>query len=130
MDTAIAYSTEDNCLKALMTPVMKNYPKMKLTYGGKIQKKSRLTCTYRKAAIIGIAIILLALFKSVRQSLLVLSTIPLYISVIWTFYLHGKPLSFLGMIVSPSRVIVNNAIVLIDFINQLRAEGEDRIPRA
>ena len=96
----------------------------------RIQKKVGLTCTYRRRCDNRYRNHSLSTFKSVRQSLLVLSTIPLgVISVIWTFYLHGKPLSFLGMIgvIALAGVIVNNAIVLIDFVNQLRAEGEDRI---
>ena len=71
------------------------------------------------AAIIGIAIILLALFKSVPSRLCTLNNTLGVTSVIWTFYLC-KPLSFLGMIgvIALAGVIVNN-IVLIDFINQL-----------
>jgi len=51
------------------------------------------------------------------------------IAVIWTFILHNRPMSFLGMIglISLAGVIVNNAIVLLDFVNEARAAGEDRV---
>ena len=80
-------------------------------------------------AFTAIFLILIMLFKTLLQPILVLLTIPLGItSVIWTFFLHGRPLSFLGMlgIIALSGVIVNNAIVFIDFVNQYRKAGSDR----
>ena len=134
VDTDIISSTQANKkLKELMQPMLKDFPDLKLSFGGENEDTEESMGSLARtggAAILGIGMILLGLFKSVRQSLLVLSTIPLgVISVIWTFYLHGKPLSFLGMIgvIALAGVIVNNAIVLIDFVNQLRREGEDRL---
>src|SRR5690606_27747758 len=50
------------------------------------------------------------------------------VAVIWTFFVHGMPLTFMGMlgVVALAGVIVNNAIVFMDFVNQNRAEGGDR----
>ena len=72
---------------------------------------------------------LVAVFRNLLQPILVVLTIPLgIISVIWTFFLHGQPISFMGMlgIIALAGVIVNNAIVFVDFINQQRAAGSDR----
>lgn len=80
-------------------------------------------------AMMGIFFILVLLFGQLLQPFLILFTIPLgIVAAIWTFYLHGQPLSFMGMlgIVALGGVIVNNSIVFVDFVNQARAEGLDR----
>lgn len=69
--------------------------------------------------------ILLLQFNSFVQPLVILLTIPLSISgsIVGLFSLR-QPLSFMAMlgIVSLFGVVVNNAIVLIDYINVYRAE--------
>ncbi|MDO4720350.1 MAG: efflux RND transporter permease subunit [Peptostreptococcaceae bacterium] len=72
--------------------------------------------------------ILLFQFNSFVQPFLILLTIPLSItgSILGLFFLR-QPLSFMAMlgIVSLFGVVVNNAIVLIDTINQFRKREED-----
>ena len=66
------------------------------------------------------------LFKNIHQPFLVATAIPLgIISVLWAFYFHGMPFSFFSSIgiIALSGVIVNNAIVFIDFVNK---ENEKR----
>lgn len=80
-------------------------------------------------AVMGIFFILILLFGQLMQPFIVLLTVPIgIIASIWTFYFHGLPLSFMGMlgIVALGGVIVNNAIVFVDFVNQSRAQGMDR----
>ena len=80
-------------------------------------------------AMMGIFFILILLFGQILQTFIILLTIPLgVIAAIWTFYFHGQPLSFMGMlgIVALGGVIVNNSIVFVDFVNQSRREGADR----
>ena len=50
------------------------------------------------------------------------------VSVIWAFYIHDKPLSFLAMIgiIALAGVIVNNAIVYLDFVTKEKQKGLDR----
>jgi multidrug efflux pump subunit AcrB len=50
------------------------------------------------------------------------------IGVVYALYLHGKPLSFLAImgIVGLTGIVVNDSIVLMDFINKLRAKGVSR----
>jgi multidrug efflux pump subunit AcrB len=77
----------------------------------------------------GIFLVLVLTFGKLLQPLLVMLTIPMgIISVILTFFVHGKPLGFFAMlgIIALAGVIVNNAIVLIDFVNQRRKEGANR----
>jgi len=66
------------------------------------------------------------LFNSYVQPLIILLTIPIgLMGVAWALILHGQPASFMAMLgaVAMTGVVVNNAIVLVDFTNKLRGEG-------
>ncbi len=75
-------------------------------------------------------------FESLVQPLVIMVTIPLaFVGTVITLQALSIPLSvvvFLGMIMLAG-IVVNNAIVLVDYINQLRARGlarNDAIVRA
>ncbi len=75
-------------------------------------------------AVLIIYLILVALFGSLLQPLVIVSVIPMTIvGVIWAFFFHGIPFSFLGLlgIVGLTGVVVNDSIVLVDFIRRNRA---------
>lgn len=77
-------------------------------------------------AVVLIAALLILQFKSFRQSVIILLTIPFaLIGVFPGLVLVGLPLSFPGMIgiVALAGIVVNNAIILIDKINQNREAG-------
>lgn len=78
-------------------------------------------------AVFIIYLLLLIEFGNFTQPLIIMVTIPLSsIGSIIGLYLFRQPLSFtsfLGM-VSLFGIVVNNAIVLIDYINNLRASGK------
>ena len=60
------------------------------------------------------------LFESFILPLSIIFTIPLAsLGVIWIHLLAGMDIDFLG-------VVVNNGIVLIDYVNRLRAQGHER----
>jgi HAE1 family hydrophobic/amphiphilic exporter-1 len=71
-------------------------------------------------------IVMASQFESLVQPLLIMMTVPLaLIGVIVVLWLWGIPLSimvFLGLIILAG-IVVNNAIVLIDYINTLRDRG-------
>ena len=73
--------------------------------------------------------ILAATFNSLIQPLVVLLAIPFgLIGVVVAFLLHGEPLSFMALlgIIGLNGVVINDSIVLVDFINKLRKQGIDR----
>ncbi len=74
-------------------------------------------------------VIMAAQFESLIHPLVIMLTIPLaFIGTVLTLKLLGLTLSivvFLGMIMLAG-IVVNNAIVLVDYINQLRARGLSR----
>ncbi|MBU1045068.1 MAG: efflux RND transporter permease subunit [Candidatus Omnitrophica bacterium] len=80
-------------------------------------------------AILAIFMILATLFKSLIQPFIVMMAIPYsLIGVVVALYLHNESLGLLAFIgiVGLSGVVVNDSIVLVDFINKLRREGSTR----
>ena len=76
-----------------------------------------------------IVIVMAAMFESVLYPLSILTSL-LYsmVGVIWFLTLTGTPLTFMGMVglMILIGVVVNNGIVLVDHINNLRREGMPR----
>jgi HAE1 family hydrophobic/amphiphilic exporter-1 len=69
------------------------------------------------------------LFESFILPLSIILTIPLAaIGVSWTHYLTGKDIDFLGVVgaILLIGVVVNNGIVLLDYVTRLRADGIER----
>jgi multidrug efflux pump subunit AcrB len=67
------------------------------------------------------------LFRSFLAPGLIMTTIPLgLLGVSLAFWAHGRPVSFLAMIgvIGLAGIIVNNGMLLIDFINLMKEEGK------
>lgn len=80
-------------------------------------------------SIIFIYLIMGFLFESFILPLSVILTIPLAsIGVVWTHDIVGRDIDFLGFvgILLLVGIVVNNGIVLIDYVNRLRQEGMER----
>ncbi len=80
------------------------------------------------AAIILVYMIMAAQFESLSQPLVIMATVPLgLIGVVVGLLVMGMNFStpaFIGLVILMG-IVVNNAIVMVDFINRLRAEGKD-----
>src|SRR5690606_30019029 len=78
-------------------------------------------------AVLLIALVLVTQFNSLIQPFIILSSVLLSLAgVFFGLYIYDMPFGVLmtGIgCISLAGVVVNNAIVLIDFINQLRAQG-------
>lgn len=81
-------------------------------------------------AIFLVYIVMASQFESLIHPFVIIFTIPLALIGVFIFlYILGIPLSivvFLGMIMLAG-IVVNNAIVLVDYINHLRAGGMEKI---
>jgi multidrug efflux pump subunit AcrB len=81
-------------------------------------------------AIFLVYIVMASQFESLLHPFIIIFTIPMaLIGVIFFLYLFNIPASivvFLGLIMLAG-IVVNNAIVLVDYINQLRARGMEKI---
>ena len=80
-------------------------------------------------AIVLVYMVMAAQFESLIQPFVIIFAVPLaLIGVVLALLLTGRSLSipaYIGIIMLAG-VVVNNAIVLIDFINQLRSKGIER----
>ena len=80
-------------------------------------------------AITLVYLVMAALFESFLLPLSILTTVPMaFVGIYWVMYLTGTPMdnvSYIGSIMMCG-VIVNNGIIIVDHINQLRIGGMDR----
>ena len=77
-------------------------------------------------AVILIYLIMVAQFQSLKSPFIIMFTIPLaFTGGMLALFLSGKPVSVIAVIgfIMLAGIIVNNGIVLVDYINQLRREG-------
>lgn len=80
-------------------------------------------------AVVFMYLIMVAQFQSLLSPFIVMFTIPLaFTGGLLALYVTGSELSVIAMIgfVMLAGIIVNNGIVLVDYINQLRAEGTEK----
>lgn len=78
-------------------------------------------------AIILTYMLLAAILENLWQPVLILFTVPLaMIGVVAVYIITGKAMNFIGMmsIVMLVGMVVNNAILILDYANQLRREGK------
>jgi len=81
-------------------------------------------------ALLGIFAVLVLQFRSLRQPLIVFSAIPLAITGSFVaLYLTGWTFSFFAFVgfISLVGIVVNNSIILVDFTNQLMAQGTEKL---
>ena len=115
----------DEYLQALML----NYPGVAYSYEGeaKEQRKSFASLRWGIFVILFVIYVLLALpLKSYVQPLIVMSVIPFgVIGAIWGHWIMGRDLTFTSLLglMALVGVVVNDSLVLVDFINQRRAQG-------
>ncbi len=108
------------------------YPGYSIEYSGEQEENIKSIRSFLRAfalAFFLIFMILAATFNSVIQPLVVMMAIPFgIIGVIFAFFFHGLPLSFFMMmgVIGLSGIVVNDSIVLVDFINNLRRKGIER----
>jgi multidrug efflux pump subunit AcrB len=80
-------------------------------------------------AVIFIYLIMVAQFQSLLSPFIIMFTIPLaFTGGFMGLYISNSPISIVAMIgfVMLAGVIVNNGIVLVDYINQLRERGMEK----
>lgn len=80
-------------------------------------------------AVLLVYLVMASQFESLVQPFVILFTIPLgLIGVVWALFITGTTINvvaFIGLIMLAG-IVVNNAIVLIDAVNQARERGLDR----
>lgn len=130
VDEAVITSREANALlREKFKDVPERYPGYELIFGGEEEETAKsmrsLFRSFGVALMLDFAI-LAVLFSSYLQPLIILLTIPIgLLGVVYALLVHGQPASFMAMlgVVAMTGVVVNNAIVLVNFINEKRAKG-------
>jgi HAE1 family hydrophobic/amphiphilic exporter-1 len=117
----------ESLLKSVTLPA--DY-KMEFTGEELKRKESMSNLTFALIlSLILVFMVLAAQFESIIQPLVIMLTIPLAgVGTVLTFVLLGKSLNMMAYIgiIMLGGIAVNNAIILIDRINQLREEGINR----
>ena len=102
---------------------------VRATFTGENEERDEGFASLLWSMIVGIVLIVAILvieFNSFRQAAVVMATVPLsFVGVVFGMWFCNFPFSlasFIGLI-SLTGVVVNDAIVLVDFANQARARG-------
>ncbi len=104
-------------------------PGFSVYFGGEYEEQQKAAADFRMSVLIALALVYMVMaaqFERFLDPLIVLCAVPLaVIGVVPTMLLTGTTLnmqSLMGVIMLIG-IVVNNAIVLVDYINLLRAEG-------
>ncbi len=114
----------------LMKDQLKKYPEIQVKYGGEEEDTQESLQSLGRAFVLALLltfIIIAVTFRSLWEPFLILTTVPMgAMGVIIAFALDKEPLTFLALlgIVGFSGVVVDSAIILIDFINRERRERQ------
>ena len=134
--TAQAYNEErlpvinEEIPKRFNTELASTYPDVELISGGEFSEFQDLIIDILRVFLIGLFLIYLILgsqFNSYSQPFIILFSIPFaFVGVIGFLFVSGTPFSttILYAGVALAGIAVNDAIVLVSFINDLRKEGK------
>jgi len=132
VDETVANANEllTDITKNVLPPLLADYPTVTYSLEGEQREQSEALTSLRNGFIIALVVIfaLLAIpFKSYLQPLIVMGVIPFgIVGAIWGHVLMGFNLSLLSFfgIVALTGVVVNDSLVMVDFINRFRVEGK------
>lgn len=102
-----------------------------LQFGGESENRGDAFTSMQLPAVLALVIIYLIMafqFGDLVKPLIIMGTIPLsFIGIIWGLKLLGYPVGFMALIgaISLMGVVVNNGIVLLDYIKLLVGEYQD-----
>ena len=133
VDKSLSTPNEANekIVNDLMPKVIEKYPDLKFSLEGKSRDQAEDMATLGKNLGIAMMIIFVMLagqLRSYAKPFVILSTVPIGIAgAIFGHVLLGFDLSFISFfgIVALSGVVINDSVVLVDYYNHLRSEGEE-----
>lgn len=132
VDDEILTSTEAMDLALSELNLDQNFPKVRAISEGGAKETNDSMADFKEAfllSIFAIYILLVLLFNSFTQPILILFAIPFsIIGVVWAFFLHGDVLSFFAMLgtLALVGVIVNDSLVLVSHLNYLKRKPENQ----
>jgi multidrug efflux pump subunit AcrB len=123
----------NNVASEAFTKYSPEHQDVSMVFGGEQESTNESMASLGNAmilALVGIYAIMVYIFRSYLAPGLIMTTIPLgLLGVSVSFWFHQRPVSFLAMIgvIGLAGIIVNNGIILIDFINQMKDEGKMKL---
>ena len=135
VDLLVAPSTED--LGGTQEKIQEQVDKMTLPPGISVRYRGAVASMQKSfssfgfglsLAVILLYLVMVAQFRSFLDPLIIMFAVPMgLIGVIWTLWLTGTTLnieSFMGIIVMVG-IVVSNSILLVDFANERRRQGQE-----
>lgn len=132
-DVDLSVTTPDDVLRSVqasfLPDLLKKYPDIRFSLEGQQANQAETMSGLGKgfmAALLAIYILLAIPFRSYIQPFIVMSAIPFgIIGAIWGHIFLGYGLTILSMfgIVALTGVVVNDSLVMVDFINRARQAG-------
>ncbi len=117
-------------MTSVILPELKNkYPGLDYTFAGESRDQAEDLKSLARNMLIALMLIYVLLGSQLRsyvQPLIIMSAIPFgVIGAVWGHFLLGQDLTFISMfgIVALTGVVVNDSVVLMDYYNQQRADG-------
>ena len=117
-------------LQNRLPEMQQRYPGLKMTMGGQNEQSQRMLSSMFAGLVLSLFVIyaLLAIpLQSYIQPLIVMGVIPFgMIGAICGHWIMDRPLDMMSLmgVIALSGVVVNDSLIMVDFINKARARGE------
>ena len=119
-------------IEKYIQPLLTEYPDINIFYGGEIEMMQESFTRMGVALIMAVSLtymLLAALLESFTQPLIIMVSLPLsLIGVFFSLFLMGGTFSIFSImsIVMLVGLVINNSIIVLDYVNTLRRRGKDR----
>ena len=130
VDSEVTTSARANqAFTPYISDLLARYPGFKVEQGGEYEKTQESFASLGRAFVVALLIIYMILgiqFQSFFQPLVIMLTVPFaFIGVITGLLVNGHPFSLVSFIavVALAGIVVNDSLILVDFINKKRASG-------
>lgn len=116
-------------ISQILPGILAKYPGIRYQEVGMVDEQQKMERNMRKyflLALLGVFVLLAIPLKSYWKPLVIMSAIPFgVVGAIWGHWLLGYPVSMMSLfgIIALSGMVVNDSLVMVDFINQKLAEG-------
>ena len=113
--------------------ILADHPRVSYSLEGEQRQQSQTFASLRRGFAIALMVMFMLLaipLRSYAQPLVIMGAIPLgFVGAIWGHILIGMDLTMLSAagFVALSGVVVNDSLVMVDFVNRSRAEGQPLI---
>ena len=118
-------------LQQRLAPLQAANPDVRFEFGGEFEETQESVDSLLQAFVVALLLIYTILatqFQSFSQPLVVMAAIPLsFIGIAIGFFVDGRPVGLIALVgaVGLAGIVVNDSLVLVEFINKRRRRGMD-----